>query len=276
MNHYINLAAWYINKLFDHPYASVPPLIVSGVGRSGTTVLRMSLGAHPEIAYNWAENNIVMDILETALHNCTFPSRKSSMQMSQNKYDRTFRNLLLHLLYPRPSLAIIPPKRWMASTDINPRLVGYLRQLFPNIRLIYLVRNGIEVVSSRMVFEGFKDRPFEWQCEVWARSVDIARWGSEQDFFYLLRHESLLNPESTVHTLSELWSWLGLNNEPRCADVLQTHSYHPTTFPGEEPASKESLHKRKSRWEYWNEKQREIFTKQCAPAMLYFGYEIPW
>jgi len=26
---YINLAAWYLNKPFDHPYCGIPPLIVS-------------------------------------------------------------------------------------------------------------------------------------------------------------------------------------------------------------------------------------------------------
>lgn len=272
----MNFAAWYMNKLFDHPYAAVPPLILSGVGRSGTTALRMSLGSHPDIIYNRSENNIVMDLLETGLHNCTYPSRKNSMQMSQHRYDKAFRNLLLNVLYPRPPFAVTLPKRWMATTDINPRLVGYLRELFPDVRLIYLVRNGIEVVSSRMVFEGFKDRPFAWQCEVWARAEEMARWGVEQDYFYLIRHESLLDRESISRVLAGLWSWLGLKNDPRCAEALATDSYHPTIFTGEATGDAKNLNRRKARWDFWSDEQRDIFVNTCSSAMTYLGYDIPW
>jgi hypothetical protein len=272
----VNLGAWYVSKRVDHPFSAIPPLIVSGVGRSGTTALRMTLGIHPDIAYNRAENNIVMDILETGLHNCTYHSRKASMQMSQEKYDKVFRNLLFNVLYPSPPLSISRPKRWMASSDINPRLVGYLQQLFPNVRIVYLVRNGIEVVSSRMVFEGFKGQSFQWQCEVWAKAQEMVRWGVEQDNFYLIRHESLLERESISQVFTGLWTWLGLKNDSRCADAMRAATYHPTKFPSEGSEVMMNLRKRESRWEFWTAEQRKIFTDRCASAMDYFRYEIPW
>jgi len=276
MKFQINYGAWYLNKFFDHPYVAVPPVVLTGVGRSGTTALRMCLGTHRDIIYNRAENNIVMDIIETGLHNCTYPSRKVAMQMSQSRYDKAFRNLILNVLYPRPPLAMRMPKRWMASTDINPRLVGYFRQLFPDTRLIYLVRNGIEVVSSRMVFDGFKDRPFTWQCEVWAKAAEMVRWGVGQDYFYLIRHESLLEPQSIQRVFSDLWSWLGLKDDPKCAEALSNFTYHPTTFAGEAASVDDDLHNRKSRWEYWSADQRHIFVEICSSAMDDLGYEIPW
>jgi hypothetical protein len=276
MKQLINYVPWYVNKLFDHPYARISPLILSGIGRSGTTALRMSLGTHPNLIYNMAENNIVMDILEIGLHNCTYPSRKASMQMSQDRYDKAFRNLLLSVLYPRPPLAITRPKRWMASTDINPRLAEYLRQLFPDVRLVYLVRNGIEVVSSRMLFEGFKDGPFRWQCEVWAKAEGMVRWGVEQNYFYLIRHESLLDRDSISRVLTGLWSWLGLKDNPRCAEALTNSNYHPTTFASEASSAVNDLLHRKSRWEFWSDEQRNMFVEHCSSAMAYLGYEIPW
>lgn len=198
------------------------------------------------------------------------------MQMSQDRYDKAIRNHLLNVLYPRPPFAVIRPKRWMASTDINPRLVGYLRQLFPEVRLIYLVRNGIEVVSSRMVFEGFKDRPFAWQCEVWAQAEKMVRWGAAQNYFYLVRHESLLDRKSVTRVLAGLWSWLGLKNDPRCAEVMATNSYHPTILTNETPGDAKNLDRRKGRWEFWSDEERSIFVDTCSSAMAYLGYEIPW
>jgi hypothetical protein len=276
MKQNMNLAAWYASKLFDHPYCKIPPLLVSGVGRSGTTALRMSLGLHPDIEYNGAENNIVMDILETGVHNCTYPSRKASMQMSQEKYDKVFRNLILAVLFPRPAVFRIMPGYWMALSDLNPRLAGYFRQLFPTVRIVYTVRNGIEVVSSRMVFDGFRKHPFDSQCEVWAKAEDMAKWGREQDNFFLIRHEMLVDKETALQVFTDLWSWLGLRNEHKCIDALWSSSYHPTKFPGEDPRTSADLRSRSLRWEFWTDDQRREFTIQCAPAMEFFGYEIPW
>ena len=276
MNRFVNLFAWYADKLFDHPYCWVPPLVLSGVGRSGTTALRMSLGVHPEIVYNRSENNILMDLLETGLHNCTYFSRKTSMQMGQERYDKAFRNMILNVLYPRPRFSFSMPKRWMALSDINPRLAGYLRQLFPEVRVVYIVRNGIEVVSSRMSFEGFKDRPIEWQCDVWAKSAEMAAWGQQQDNFFLIRHETLLNRETALHVFSSLWDWLGLKDEPVCVEALWSNSYHPTTFSGEDTRSSIDLCHRDQRWKYWTGEQRQAFEVRCGAAMEFFGYEMPW
>lgn len=276
MNQLANFVTWYAHKLFDHPYVKTPPLVLSGVGRSGTTALRMSLGRHSNIVYNGAENNIVMDILQTALHNCSYPSRKASMQMSPSRYNKAFRNLILGMLYPRPVLRITKTGRWMVSTDITPPLAEYLKELFPEMRLIYLVRNGIEVVSSRMVFDGFRERPFSWQCEIWARAEPMIRWGLEQDYFYLIRHESLLDRESVSQVFGDLWRWLGLKDDSRCLETLTGSIYHPTSFANEDSSKACDLRNRTSRWEFWDDEQRDIFVKHCSSAMAFLNYKIPW
>ena len=50
-----------------HPYESVPLIVISGVGRSGTTALRESLGLHPDVHSTGRENNIIYDVADTAL-----------------------------------------------------------------------------------------------------------------------------------------------------------------------------------------------------------------
>jgi hypothetical protein len=269
----ITMAGWYSGKWIDHPYSKVPPFS-PGVGRSGTTALRLSLGLHPKIVTTWPRTTS-SDLLATGLRNCTYPSRKASMQMSQRKYDKTFRNTLLRS-FSAPALFSPLPKAWMAHSDITLPLAGYLRQLFPALRIVYIVRNGIEVVSSRMLFEGFKDRPFEWQCEVWAKAAEMIRWGATQDHFFLIRHEELLSQNTSSRVLDNLWSFLGLKPEQRCADALRNQWYHPTKSPLEAAEVADNPQTRAQRWRFWNEAERQCFIDHCAEAMTFLGYDLPW
>lgn len=62
-----------------HPYDVLPLLLISGVGRSGTSALRFSLGVHRDVQYTGTENNIIHDVMTVALRNCTMASRKTAM-----------------------------------------------------------------------------------------------------------------------------------------------------------------------------------------------------
>jgi hypothetical protein len=56
---------------------------------------------------------------------------------------------------------------------------------------------------------------------------------------------------------------------------MRTKTYHPTKFPNEGSDTAMDLRRRKSRWEFWTNEQRTVFTNHCASAMDYFGYKIP-
>lgn len=128
-------------------------MFLCAVGRSGTTILRTSLGCHPDIYYNQRENNIVQDLLAVALNNCTQDSRKCSMVVEQSVHDRIFRDAICQLIWPDPALATKPVH--MAAINPTGDQLDYLCHVFPTAKITCLVRNGIEVVSSRLRYRSF-------------------------------------------------------------------------------------------------------------------------
>ena len=106
-------------------------LFLCGVGRSGTTILRRSLGLHQEIYYEGKENNLIQDVLTVARDNCTLASRKFAMTVDQATYDAAFRRLVQDLVWPDPQGREKPV--WMAAINPTEDLMDYLcREFWPS------------------------------------------------------------------------------------------------------------------------------------------------
>jgi hypothetical protein len=260
-------------------------LFLCGVGRSGTTILRTSLGLHEQIYYNGHENNLIQDVVSVALRNCTMKSRKNSMVVGQREYDAAFRNLICRLIWPNPELANRPVH--MAAINPTPEQLDAMRQLFPTSKYIGLFRNGIEVVSSRKEFQPFSWNEFATHCDVWNRSADIFAWGRQNvDCFLPMRHEWFYEPDILQQKLKRLYSWLSIDHSTAPEKNILGTLWHPTSsgLVIRPPKFKECateqkrqyfLSKRK-RWRNWTQPQRVAFAKQCGESMSLLGYQIPW
>ncbi len=281
-------------------------LFLTGVGRSGTTVFRTSMGLHRGITYNGKENNIVQDILDVAERNCTQPSRKLAMAVNQNRYDGIFRNTIQSLVWPDsatiPALNGIsntaaltnnshagsaPWPTLMAAINIKGSQLGYLLQVFPDAKVVCLVRNGVEVISSRMRYESFAGNSFESHCRVWNRSHDVVRWGEKNtDNFRLFRHEWFYQPERLKEKLDSLYRWLEIDPDDAPLKSITGELRHPTgsdptmdenNFATSSVQQKQEYFQAKSaRWTDWSPSQRATFTDQCQAFMQLMGYAIPW
>lgn len=253
-----------------HPYADTPLILIGGIGRSGTTALRTSLGLHRSIHSTERENNIIQDVLAAALDNCTIPSRVYGMRVDQETYNGQFRQLLLSLLWPEPREApTAAAARLLAYSNLQPRTAAYLADVFPESKIIWIVRNGIEVIASRMRYKGFADQPFEEHCRVWNRSMEMARWGEGSDSFLLVRHETLLTRDGVEREFGRVFEFVGLEADEGCIEGMVTERHHPTDDAAAD------LAERSERWWDWSEAQREVFVSLCGEAMAYFGYRIP-
>lgn len=259
-----------------HPYEGLPLVLVSGVGRSGTTALWQALSRHPALHGTGNENNIIFDVLETARHNCTYPSRRATMHVAPPAYDRQFRLLLLNLLWPQPRRGAARPRMLLATSDLTPPRAEYLPRLFPAAHIVYIVRNGIEVVSSRMTHSHFADVAFDEHCRIWCLACSLAEWGQDRSTFLLVRHEELLQPDSARRVIGETLARLGLPHCQSCVDTITGGRFHPTRFHAEREAASGDLAQRQERWRLWSEEQRRTFSTLCSDAMRFFGYRVPW
>lgn len=260
-------------------------LFLCGVGRSGTTALRTSLGCHPQIYYNGFENNIVQDIVEVALKNCTMKSRKNAMAVSQAEYDDCFRTLTRALIWPDTTLAQRPIH--MAAINPTPDQLDYLIQLFPSSKFVGLVRNGIEVVSSRTEYQSFAAHKFASHCEVWNRAAEVFAWGQEHpDCFLEVRQEWFYEPEKLQQWMTDFCDWLSIEfsqepqskilgtlRHPTSSDISIKRQEFPTTTIEEK---KKYFLSKRERWKDWTQEQQTAFAKNCGENMKMLGYEIPW
>ena len=127
-----------------------------------------------------------------------------------------------------------------------------------------------------MQYNSFKGIEFQRQCERWTLSYDVARWGEGSQDFRLVRHESLLDTTQAEVLFTDIFHWIGLPSDGQCLETLFSRRFHPTTCPGESEKSRQNLAERKERWRFWTDEQRDTFVEECAVAMDYFDYPIPW
>lgn len=256
-----------------HPYLNKPLILISGVGRSGTTALTAALAAQPEIDSTNKESNVVRDLIYAARRGATMPSRKKQMIVEPDRFDAIFRRTILELLWPIDSIVNEDCLAISTYSGMNVEEAQFLARLFPQHLLVYIVRNGIEVVSSRMVHRSFKLQPFEAHCSLWNEAVAMARWAEVTEQCVICRHEHFRDHEAIKGVFGSSLATLGIDNLEPMLSFLDQDPKHTTSVPGE---INEALAARNERWKYWTEEQRERFADLCRESMEYFGYSIPW
>ena len=256
-------------------------LFLAGVGRSGTTILRRSIGLHPQVYYNGRENNLIQDVIEVAQHNCKHPSRKTAMVVTQTEYDRCFRDLLIDLIWPDTSEREQP----VYFAAINPlgNQLDYLRQIFPATKIIGLVRSGIEVICSRMKYESFSDNEFITHCQTWIRTQSVIDWGIQRpDDFFLFRHEWMYQPDQLKTQIEKLLQWAQLDSCESIAQYISNYLAHPSGEPHKSFELMDAEEKREyfaaksDQWRHWSAEQRKTFQEVCGEFMQQLGYRMPF
>ncbi|MGI9519494.1 MAG: sulfotransferase [Pirellulaceae bacterium] len=259
-----------------HPWTDRPLLVIGGMGRSGTTILRNCVAKHPAIACRNAESNYIHDLMQAAIGHEETPDRMPALPISADQYWQLHRQFILHMIWPAHQIrSVRDPQMISTYTMLNPRSALGLSKTFPGFRIFYIVRNGIEVVSSFQAFKAFEDLPFEHVCKIWAVRRDMLEYGADRDDFYLFRHEWLHDPERFQEKFTEALQACGLKFDEACLKPL-ARRFHPTTFPGESGDATRDLSRRADRWQYWTDEQRECFVANCQHLMDELGYPIPW
>lgn len=235
-------------------------IVLTGVGRSGTTALLRALGEHPGVRSSGHAHNVVFDVLEAGRINRTLPSRRAAMQLGDEAHDALFRKLILDLVLPstdRPD-GTRRGRTPLLFTNLTPDAASYLLGLFPEARVLCLVRSGTEVVRSRMRHPVFGTQPFEQHCRAWANAGAMHAWAQARPRCLCVRYESVR--DSPEQACEEIHAFCGLSPSPLPALHLRSRTYHPT--PAGAPDG-------------WTRDEHELFVSLCGEAMEQLGYSIP-
>ena len=201
---------------------SLPPApFVVGVGRSGTTLLRLMLDAHPELAIP-AETHFVPELLERE-RECRVPGELVDVIVAARTWgdfgldERAFRDAVeaaraltaaevLRIFYGLCAQREDKP-RWGDKTP------GYVKRMRPiaagleEARFIHLVRDGRDVALSRLRRGMGEGKPMADVADLWKRRIESARKQAKRlrGRYLELRYEDLVaDPEQALRSICDL------------------------------------------------------------------------
>ena len=260
----------------------LPLILVSGQARSGTTILTRAIGAHPQVLSNLRENVWLRDIMAVVVQTLDDPTRIRELSVGEDEFLAEFRDTAYRVLFPKAVRELKPDAKVLSTfTSLRGDMFDSLPRFLPNFRLVNIVRNGLEVVSSRLKHEHIsRAGNFQTHCVAWAHSVDIVNWFRKnsqlKDRFFLVRHEQLLDPKSCREVFGRIQYRFGLDRSDACETFVQENFVSRIAEKDPSPQSNEGAQDRKNAWQSWSQNQRETFEEVCGGAMAELNYEVPW
>ncbi len=260
----------------QHPYTDLPLVLASGMGRSGTTLLRQCLNAHPAINCFNHEANYIYDLFRSAKLNLGFEMHDRFLPVSLKSYWHLHQQMVLNLFWGAEQISVSDSSKAIGTYSmLDKHAANGLNWSFPRLVICNIIRNGIEVVSSYISHPPFKHMTFTEVCRLWRLRNDMFKYCERHEHAFLFRHEWLLQGNRFVDQLAKALGSVGLTYDSKCERPLRKFS-RASRFEGEPETAKRNLSHRKERWKYWSNQQLDEFEKICGPTMEYQGYEIPW
>lgn len=205
---------------------SPPPTFIVGSGRSGTTLLRLMLDAHPNISCG-PETHFLRDMRHIVGEHWNLLSRYGfEKEYWHNKINGFFSSFQEDYMEKRGK------NRWVEKTPWYARHLDFINDVFGDCLILHIIRNGYDVVLSWKQRSGYK-QALASAWTKWDDAVSRARAFGERhpNRYHELRYEDLVtDPESTIRPvlsfMDEPWDPIVLNYDQADHDVANRYWDH--------------------------------------------------
>lgn len=280
------------------------PFVV-GVNRSGTTLLRMMLDAHPELTMP-PETHFVPELIEVAEEGGATPEAFLKVITSQREwgdFGLTEEQLLQAFSSQDPLTATgalrsfyglyaerIGKPRCGEKTPIYVKSIRRINRALPEARFCHVIRDGRDVALS-IRDRAVKEHPIDRIAERWVRRIGQARRQSKHvphyaevhyeqliteteptlrricDFYELPWDDAVLDyHQQSAERLEEMKRELPADGKRTTLSVERRMQTHARTTRAPDP-------KRVSRWrESMDRGDRELFESIAGPLLEELGY----
>jgi len=284
-----------------------PAPFVVGVGRSGTTLLRLMLDAHPELTIP-PETGFIPDLIEAAKADGATPESVLGAVTSHRKWG-DFPMSEAELLERWASLDRLRPRgavrafyelyaehqgkpRWGDKTPGYTMHMGPIANTLPEARFVHVIRDGRAVALSRMRTLALRPKEISKVAQRWQKRLRKARKkGRRLDHYLELRYEELVrDPEPILRQVCEFieldWDPALLDYHRRSEERLAELDRDIPAWEGKLPRSAESrmaLHQQTTkpldpaRIDRWrtelSEEEIETFEREAGDLLAELGYQ---
>jgi len=163
-----------ITSIIRIQYFDKNPILIGGVGRSGTSLISAILDAHPEIkCFPWETN--------------TFERERKYKRSTLNKYRNLSR---LYFLLLRENIDQ-SARRWCEKTPRNlTKLDEIFEEFGKEVKIILMIRDGRDVMTS---FHPQKENEYYINPERWLKDTRLTLKYFNHNQVFVLPYESLIN-----------------------------------------------------------------------------------
>src|SRR5262245_52430414 len=259
------------------------PIFIVGIGRSGSTLLRMILASHSRIAVlpeTWyliplveelpIDRPLALNEVDRAARIMTGHYRWPDMGIEESVFRRRLADLRDPLL--RDVVGIVCQNymqregkaRWGDKTPPYIKIVPQLAAVFPNARFIHLFRDGRDVANSIQLLGWFGPWLHE-KARRWNESIDMdERWNRTAlaSRILQLRYEDLVL--ETEKSIREVCRFLDEDYEP---EMLAWHGHLDRLLPSREASIHPKLKRKPEPSDIYRWKQelrpREVFVLEA-------------
>ncbi len=249
-----------------------PLIFIGGFPRSGTSLLKVMLEQHKDIASPSGEVNVFQTILNKKVLKDYFGfTNKEIKKLKLNKKKLIESNKKIIDLFKKKTKSKIV----LLKQPKHILLINEIFKYYPNAKFIHLIRNGKNATMSQKYWdlpENKKNWPYSWCCRQWVVCINKGKKFSENKNYIEIKYEDLLkNPKKNIDKITDFINVKKISEKTlfkyRQNKGAKKYKNHPNI---RKPLNKKNINK----WEKkMSEKDKKTFEKIAGKTYRRIGYE---